>query len=159
MKTRKTTKAKKAEFPAVDQALAEIDDFFSHIHNPAREREARAELRRAGIITRALCAYDLRVYLSADESRLLAWHWDAATPAMMKPDEVLDEAERGPNIGVLAEVEQTGATAVCRTRVRVTSRRAVVVTDWEAPDAFDGIGWGNRTVELAPTGKERSAGK
>ena len=114
------------------------------------ERAARRELRAAGILTDTLLADDLRVYVDAKTRNLLAWHWDADPLAILTPAEVRDEAARGPNAGVLAEIAQTGAKAVRRERVRFRLGGSVVrllVVDWEAPDAFDGLGWSNRTVE------------
>ncbi len=113
------------------------------------EREARRELRAAGILTRELRAEDIRVYLDAATRELLAWHWDAAPLAILTPAEVRDEAARGPNVGILAEVEQTGAKVFGRSVARVRVGRstvALLVTEYEAPDAFDGLGWSNRTI-------------
>ena len=114
------------------------------------EREARRELRAAGILTDTLRDEDLRVYLDAATHELLAWHWDADPFCILAPEEVRDEASRGPNTGVLAEVEQTGAKVFGRFTVSVRVGRstvALLVTEYEAPDAFDGLAWSNRTAE------------
>lgn len=125
------------------------------IYNDASRAEAnRAELLRAGIETLVLEPYDLRIYLSADRGRLLAWHWGTMASEMLDADAVRDESERGPNTGPLCEAEQYGAREIGREAVELPGGGRVFVRELDAPDAFDGLGWTNRALDYEPPRKD-----
>jgi len=132
-----------------DKATTFFDD-------PRLERRNARDLLAAGIRTVALERHDVRLYLSADRSRLLAWHYNTGAFAMRSASEVLDESARGPNVGVLAEAEQYGATEAGRERVALPGGGVAILRDLEAPDAFDGDGWGMYAIDYEPPRRRRS---
>lgn len=121
------------------------------IYNDASRAESiRDQLRREGIETLILEPYDLRLYLTADRSRLLAWHWGTMASEMLDADAVRDESARGSNTGPLFEAAQYGAREIARDLVALPGGGLVFVRELEAPDAFDGDGWSGRALDYEP---------